>query len=107
MSRLSFLASPRLWALPMLALAMCDASTLAAPAEASKIPAAEHARTIAALKAPKRERPVVAVVAANDGTETTDFVVPYAVVAKSGAADVFAVAPEDRAIKLVPALAID
>jgi transcriptional regulator GlxA family with amidase domain len=101
MDSLSFLDSRRLSALSFLALAMCDAKP-----EASKIPAGEHAKTIAALKPPKRERPVVAVVAANDGTETTDFVVPYAVVAKSGAADVFAVAPEDRTIKLLPALAI-
>jgi putative intracellular protease/amidase len=66
----------------------------------------EHAQTIAALAPPKRARPVVAVIAQNDGTETTDFVVPYAVLAASNAADVFAVAPEDRAIKLTPALTI-
>ena len=67
----------------------------------------EHARTIDAMRPPKRARPVIAVIAANDGTETTDFVVPYAVLAASRAADVLAVAPEDRAIKLTPALAID
>lgn len=66
----------------------------------------EHARTIEAMRPPKRSRPVIAVVADNDGTETTDFVVPYAVLAASGAADVFAVAPEARPIKLTPALAV-
>jgi EmrB/QacA subfamily drug resistance transporter len=90
----------------LLALAMCDAAPTDTTGETSKVPAAEHARTIDALEPPRRARPVVAVIAANDGTETTDFVVPYAVLAKSGAADVFAVAPEDRTIKLVPALAI-
>src|SRR5687767_13823307 len=57
-----------------------------------------------APSAPKR--PVVAVIADNDGTETTDFIVPYAVLARSGVADVLAVAPEDRPIRLTPALAI-
>jgi putative intracellular protease/amidase len=74
--------------------------------EDTGITAEEHARTIRAMKPPKRERPVIAVVAENDGTETTDFIVPYAVLAASGAADVFAVAPEKRPIKLVPALTI-
>ncbi len=67
----------------------------------------EHARTIEAMKPPKRARPVIAVVADNAGTETTDFIVPYAVLTASTAADVFAVAPEHRPIKLLPALAID
>jgi putative intracellular protease/amidase len=70
------------------------------------ITAEEHARTISAMKPPKRARPVIAVVAENDGTETTDFIVPYAVLAASGAADVFAVAPENRPIRMVPALSI-
>jgi putative intracellular protease/amidase len=75
-------------------------------AGASSVPADEHAATIAAMRPPKRDRPVVAVLADNDGTETTDFIVPYAVLAASGAADVLAVAPEARAVKLTPALAI-
>lgn len=72
----------------------------------SAIPADEHAATIATMKPPKRARPVIAVLADNDGTETTDFIVPYAVLAASEAADVVVVAPEDRAIKLTPALAV-
>ena len=52
------------------------------------ITAEEHARTIHAMKPPKRARPVIAVVAENDGTETTDFIVPYAVLAASGSAEV-------------------
>lgn len=70
------------------------------------ITAEEHARTINAMKPPKRARPVIAVVAENDGTETTDFIVPYAVLAASGAAEVFAVAPANRPIKMLPALTI-
>ena len=89
----------------LIALGACDAQP--SGPELPRIPADEHARTIAAMKPPKRaQRPVVAVIADNDGTETTDFIVPYAVLAASDAADVFAVAPEDRAIRLAPALAI-
>jgi transcriptional regulator GlxA family with amidase domain len=98
----------------MTAMAACSApkspvatneSPVTKPEQAG-ISAEEHARTITAMKPPKRSRPVIAVVAENDGTETTDFIVPYAVLAASRAADVFAVAPENRAIKMVPALAI-
>jgi putative intracellular protease/amidase len=78
----------------------------AAKIESTEISAEEHARTIKAMKPPKRARPVIAVVAENDGTETTDFIVPYAVLAASGTAEVFAVAPENRPIKMLPALTI-
>jgi transcriptional regulator GlxA family with amidase domain len=74
---------------------------------APSIPADEHARTIEAMRPPKRARPVVAVLAHNDSTETTDFMVPYAVLAESGAAEVIAVAPEARRIQLTPALAVE
>ena len=39
----------------------------------------EQARTIAAMRPPKRARPLIAVIGANDGTETTDYLVPYGV----------------------------
>ena len=80
-------------------------STHAAPRSAS-IPADEHAATIAALSPPKRRRPVVALLGHNDGTETTDYLIPYAVLAESAAADVVAVAPEDRPITMTPALTV-
>jgi transcriptional regulator GlxA family with amidase domain len=70
-------------------------------------PGDDTARTIAAMKPPRRSRPAIAVVAQNEGTETTDFIVPWAVLTASGAADVLAVAPEARAIRLTPALAIE
>src|SRR5688572_8882892 len=90
----------------LISIAACDTPPQAPVSLETEIAVEEHARTIAALKPPKRARPVVAVLADNDGTETTDFVVPYSVLVRSRAADVFAVAPEDRAIKLTPALAI-
>ncbi len=67
---------------------------------------AEFARTIEAMKPPKRARPVVAVLANNDGAETTDFLVPYGVLTQSGVADVLAVAPTDQPIRLRPSLRI-
>jgi len=71
------------------------------------VPADEHARTIAAMKPPKRARPVAAVIAQNEGTETTDYVVPYAVLAESGVADVVALATDAGPVKLTPALTIE
>jgi putative intracellular protease/amidase len=67
---------------------------------------AEHAETIGALKPPKRTRPVVAVLGENRGAETTDYLVPYAVLWQSGLADVWALATEPGPLKLVPALTI-
>lgn len=50
------------------------------------------------------ERPVVAVLAQNDGTEITDFMVPYGVIASAGVADVVAVAAEDAPIDFMNGL---
>lgn len=72
----------------------------------SVISADEAAQTLAALKPPKRARPVVAVVGANDGTETTDYLVPYGVLKRSGVADVFALGTKSGPVSLVPALTI-
>jgi len=66
----------------------------------------EHQRTIDALRPPKRERPLIAVLADNAGTETTDFLVPYGVLVASEVADVVAVAPESGPIELMPALRV-
>jgi transcriptional regulator GlxA family with amidase domain len=89
------------------AISGCDSSLGPSKDTLSVITAEEHARTIEAMKPPKRARPVVAVLAHNDSTETTDFIVPYAVLAESGAAEVVAVAPEARRIQLTPALSVE
>lgn len=68
------------------------------------ISAEETAQTLAALKPPKRARPVVAVIGANGGTETTDYLVPYGVLKRSGIADVFALGMMSGPVKLMPAL---
>jgi len=51
-----------------------------------------------------RTQPVVAVVADNEMTELTDFVVPYAVLKASGAAQVLSVATGSGVVHLYPAL---
>ena len=70
------------------------------------ISAAEEAQTLAALKPPKRARPVIAVVGANEGSETTDYLIPYGVLKRSGVAEVVALAVRPGPITLMPALTI-
>src|SRR5262245_56080636 len=52
------------------------------------------------------QRPVIAVIGQNEGTETTDYVIPYSVLSESGAADVFSVATGPGPIQMHPALKI-
>jgi len=51
--------------------------------------------------------PVVAVVAHNDGTETTDFLVPFNVLSRSGVAEVVAVSLREGPVELHPGLTIE
>ncbi len=53
-----------------------------------------------------RSRPVIAIVAENSGTELTDYVIPYGVLAQSGVADTIAVATQPGPITMRPALRI-
>ena len=76
------------------------------PTNAAVVETDEHVATIAALKPPKRQRPVIAVLGQNAGTETTDYLVPYGVLKQSGLADVWALATEPGPLKLHPALVI-
>jgi transcriptional regulator GlxA family with amidase domain len=52
-------------------------------------------------------RPVVVVVAENDGTETTDFLVPHGVLAMSEVVDLYAVSTRTGPVTMVPALTIE
>ena len=56
---------------------------------------------------PKHSRPIIAVVAANDGTETTDFLVPFSVLQRADVATVAAVTPRRGRVALMPALAVE
>jgi len=100
-----------LTALALIALGIAAFSFPAAPdgdrPPPEAIAADEQAALIASMRPPKRARPLIAVLAQNAGTETTDFLVPWAVLTESGAADVLAVAAEARPIRLTPALTVD
>lgn len=96
----------RFFSLTFVALAL---ALPGAPACASTEPAAPalHAHHIAPYQERfGRTRPVVAVAGANAGTELSDFVVPYAILAQSGAADVLAVASGPGPMRLSPSLRI-
>jgi putative intracellular protease/amidase len=63
--------------------------------------------TIAALKPPKRQRPLIAIIGINDATETTDYLMPYGILRRSGVADVLALATQPGPVKLDPALTVE
>jgi putative intracellular protease/amidase len=62
---------------------------------------------VEAMKPRRAGRPVVAVLAWNEGTETTDLLLPHAVLKRSGVADVQVVAPRAGRVSLYPALQIE
>jgi transcriptional regulator GlxA family with amidase domain len=62
---------------------------------------------LAALKPPKRERPLIAIIGINDATENTDYLMPYGILRRSGVADVVALATEPGPVKLYPALTVE
>ncbi len=74
---------------------------------APPIPEDEAAATLAALKPPKRARPLIAIVGANGGTETTDYVMPYGILKRADVADVVALATEPGPVRMFPALRIE
>lgn len=62
---------------------------------------------VQALKPRRPGKPVVAVLALNEGTETTDFLLPHAVLQGASVADVQAVAPRRGRVMLYPALQVE
>src|SRR5262249_57860479 len=72
------------------------------------ITSADGAGTIAPYHArSRRPQPLVAVAGLSRGTETTDYLVPYGVLAQSGAAQVIALGTQAGPIQLMPALKIE
>ena len=80
-----------------------------APAAGVAPPIAEEEidATLAALKPPKRERPLVAIIGINDATETTDYLMPYGILQRAGVVDVVALATEPGPVTLYPALKVE
>src|SRR5215218_4716739 len=79
------------------------------PAAAAPPPIAQNEidAAIASLKPPKRQRPLVAIVGVNGGTETTDYLMPYGILRRADVADVVALATEPGPVKLYPALHVE
>jgi hypothetical protein len=78
-----------------------------ATASPAPVPAAETAAMLEALKPPKRERPVIAVIGMNDATETTDYLMPAGILRRADVAEVQLVATEEGPVKLYPALSVE
>ncbi|RUU51436.1 transcriptional regulator, partial [Mesorhizobium sp. M2C.T.Ca.TU.009.01.2.1] len=70
------------------------------------IDAKEAEATLAALK-PKRQRPLIAIIGVNDGTETTDYLMPYGILRRADVADVVALATRPGPVQLHPALRVE
>jgi transcriptional regulator GlxA family with amidase domain len=62
---------------------------------------------LAALKPPKRQRPLVAIIGLNDATEATDYLMPYGILRRADVADVVALATKPGPVILYPALTIE
>lgn len=70
------------------------------------IDAREAEATLVALK-PKRSRPLIAIIGVNDGTETTDYLMPYGILRRADVADVVALAMRPGPVQLHPALRVE
>lgn len=68
---------------------------------------AETSATLAKLQAPKRQRPVIAIIGINDATETTDYLMPYGILKRADVADVHALATNPGHVVLFPALKVE
>ena len=90
------------------ALAGCTAGTPLPPANADAATSEREKQAfVEALKPRQAGRPVVVVLALNEGTEMTDLLLPHAVLKRSGVADVQVVAPKSGRVNLYPALQIE
>jgi putative intracellular protease/amidase len=82
----------------VLSLPPAPATTAAPP-----VPKEEADAALAALKPPKRQRPLIAIIGINDATEVTDYLMPYGILRRADVADVVALATQPGPMKLYPA----
>ncbi|WGS01841.1 DJ-1/PfpI family protein [Bradyrhizobium sp. ISRA443] len=85
-------------------LTLPAASAFKAPPPIAK---EEHNATLAALKPPKRQRPLIAIVGINDMTETTDYLMPYGILKRADVADVVTLATGPGPVTLFPVLKVE
>ena len=71
-----------------------------------QVPQAETDALLAALKPPKRARPLVAIVGINDATETTDYLLSYGILKRADVAEVVLLAAGPGPVRLFPALTV-
>jgi putative intracellular protease/amidase len=62
---------------------------------------------ITALKPPKRQRPLIAIIGINDATETTDYLMPYGILTRADVADVVTLATAPGPVTLFPTLKVE
>ncbi|WP_117190295.1 DJ-1/PfpI family protein [Rhizobium terrae] len=67
----------------------------------------EARATVEALRPRKSARPVVAIIGINDGTEITDYLMPYGILRRADVADVVALATQPGPMTLYPALKVE
>ena len=79
----------------------------AATTAATSIEQAETDAMLAALKPPKRARPLIAIVGINDSTEVTDYLMPFGVLRRADVADVTLLATGSGPVKLFPVLTVE
>lgn len=85
-------------------LSLPSSAAVAAPPEIAQ---QEVDATLAALKAPKRARPLIAIIGINDATETTDYLMPYGILKRADVADVVPLATGAGPVTLYPALKVE
>jgi putative intracellular protease/amidase len=80
-----------------------------APAHGTAPPIAkqEADATTAALRPPKRRRPLIAIVGINDSTETTDYLMPYGILRRADVANVMMLATRAGPVTLFPVLTVE
>jgi putative intracellular protease/amidase len=71
------------------------------------VPQMETDAMLAALKPPKRARPLIAIVGINDATETTDYLMPAGILRRADIADVMTLSTESGPVKLYPTLTVE
>lgn len=90
-----------------LSLLACGMVMATAPARADE-PSAEARKQafVEAMKPQRPGRPVIVMLALNDATETTDLLLPHAVLTRADVAEVIVVAPRAGAVRLYPTLQV-
>ncbi len=96
-----------LLAVTLLALAGCGADVPPAPPADAAAAEQQAQAFIEAIKPRGADKPVIAIVALNEGTEITDFLLTHAVLQRADIAEVLAVAPRSGRVSLYPALQVE